>query len=473
MNDNIRILIFLLCLAAPSSAMAQRCTAPYEAITTLEEAYFGVPNVWDAEYGQEGKKVELLATLPRESLSVISVGRILSEDTLKTENIVLVELNYRGRALLEKSYAAKKDEKPNAIIKSGENYVVSSNYTEGSRRQARLSWYNNDAAYKKEVILKDSAWHYDLTALVRTGVGQNFAVLLRAENVKNESDTHSVLMMYDSNGTVLRKRSYNPGSSNVLYNIIPIKDGHFLATGATEADGGGMAGWAIELDKDGGIIWQRVYRRGANSALIGAVVTPINSSAPKGYVLLGRSLPLDDGELATWVMSIDAAGAPIWQHYFRYDDYKIVPKAMTVRDDGRLTVLVNAETVGDDMTKADLEKMSNAPADHIRLLTLSPRGALIIDEQYITGIQASANDYAEGIKGARIVTTSALIVPTPPAKQDIIGSGLFNLKDPSTAGDADSATGDSANTVEAAPEMRGWIFLGTPLRAYDDPCQAE
>ena len=61
--------------------------------------------------------------------------------------------------------------------------------------------------------------------------------------------------------------------------------------------------------------------------------------------------------------------------------------------------------------------------NHVRLLTLSPRGAMIQDESYYEGLQARATGFTEGWNGERVITaiieddaTAVNIAPTTLAR---------------------------------------------------------
>lgn len=467
MKYSIRIPLLtfaLFLMAAPSVAVGQtpqRCVAPYQAITELDAPYFGTPSVWDAELARAGKKVSLYASLPRAGGTLFSVGSIFPEGSDRPESLVLAELNYRGRALIEKTYKAKPDERPIDMITAGRDYIVASTYTDGKNRAARLSWYNYDGTYNNDIVIKDPLYHYELKALVKVPNEADFIALVQAQSVRDDSDVHSIFYRYNASGTLKRKRAFTPGAANTLYNVTPLAgNDHFLAMGAIGKDGGGMAGWVLELDRDGAIVWQHVYPRGENAELIGAVEA---GGATRGFVVLGRSMPLDGGGMATWLMNIDGKGDPVWQHYYRDENYAIEPVAISSRGGGRLIVLTNAHAM-------PVEGEVRQPQNYIRLFTMSPRGALIGDEQYLHGIDAIAYNYVDGYTGddpgTRIVTAASVVVPSPQTEADnMIGSGLFDLQEK----DEDMV----ADTGDVTPQQRGWVFVGTRLNAYEDPCADE
>jgi hypothetical protein len=464
MNRIFYFFLFLLCLWMPQTAFAGRCDAAYEVIVSPYEPSFGVPTVWDAEYGEEGKMIQMMSSVTREGGTILSVGRVLNEKTYQPEEVILTELNRRGRAILTKRFPAKNAEAPTKIIEVPNGYLVSSNITAGRKkdlRQVRIMWLDKNVSFKKEIIIKDSQFNYEGMDLLPAADGNGFIVLVRAENRGNPQDYNSVLLHYTDSGTLSWKRAYRPGIPNSLHGIIPLDNGkNYLAVGEIKIDDNRMAGWVLKLGIDGTMFWQRAYPRGASSVLKAASRAPYSDLTGDGFILLGTSAPLDRGPVATWVLSVSASGEVTWQRYFRRDDSNMIAEALSVEDDGRIMMMINAEM---------MENLLGA--DHIRLLTLSPRGALIRDEAYLSGEEAKANDYVEGWQGERIVTSTIRKIPVPQAKQDIIGSGLFRLRDRGEDKVVKAEGEDAAEEKLPDPQTRGWVFVATALDAYEDPCR--
>lgn len=464
MNRTILLLTLLTMFFPLGAAHAQpaRCEAVYEMIVKPYEPSFGVPSVWDAEYSEDDTMVQFLASVPREGGTVLTYGRTLSEENYRPEETLLLDLNRRGRALITKRQPAKTAELPTDIIALSSGYVTASDIAAGRKkelRQVRLSFFNENVDYKKNVIIKDNVFDYESKKLLPVSGGTGFILMLRAKKRDDPRDFNSVMMRFAADGRMLWERAFRPGLPNTLFEIIPIGDKNYLAAGQIETEDGRMAGWILKLGIDGTIYWQRTYPRGASSVLVGAAEVPQGDPNGQRFVLIGNSEPLDRGLSATWVLSINDGGDPVWQRYFRNDDYKMEGKALTMSDDGRVIVAMNTEAAGTALE-----------ASHIRLLTLSPRGALIQDESYLSGIEATAHDFDMGWNGERIVTATIRKVPAPPAEDNIIGSGLFNLQEPE---EFEVKTDEAGNVIEEDPITKGWVFVGTALDPYVDPCRIQ
>ncbi len=440
----------------PHSSRAQMCDTLYETIVTLRPPTFGFPTVWDAKYGIRDSMVQLGSGIPQDGGTVMAIGRRLSKDDFRPEEIVLVELNRRGRALKETSFPAKDAEEPIKMIQLGNEFVAISNIRGGAGRAekwARLSWYDGDGNYKREKILKDSVFDYKSLSLSSSVEQPGFIALLHAISRDDEEDQNGVLMRFTPQGELLWRRAYRPGIPNVLYNLMPIDEKNYLAVGTIRMDDGRMAGWAMKLGFDGAVHWQRTYPRGASSIFRHAAMSPGYTVEGQGFVLAGDSEPYDDGPVSSWVMAIDALGEPRWQRYFRRPDYELTGNWIVTQKDGRMVLMMNAKATEDSSGR-----------NHLRMLTLSPRGILIQDEAYYEGLGARATDYVPGWNGERIFTA-------------VIEDDMGELEDEETpivvvglAATEKSEEEKSAPIVPSAPVHIGWVFVATALDPYEDPC---
>lgn len=273
---------------------AQLCETPAEVITTLFPPRLGFPAVWDATYGQRERMVQLTASVPLASGTVLAAGRILDGTDYKPLETVLVELNRRGRAVREVSFPAKPAEAPVRLIPQRDGFVMGADIRGGPRnkdRQVRLSWYDASLSYRKQLILRDDDYDYTLDDLVPAAGGEEgFLAALRAVRRPGgeTADRYGFLVRVDAGGDILWKRSYRPGVANAIRGVLPLETGGYLATGQIRSGGGGMAGWVLRLSAEGAILWQEAYPRGADAHLDYAA-----SDGPEGFVLTGEISPLD------------------------------------------------------------------------------------------------------------------------------------------------------------------------------------
>lgn len=448
-NILLAVLVFFTAVLAPGLVRAQSCDTHYEVIATLYPPQFGVPAVWDARYGSFDNMTQLVSGVTRDGGTVLGLGRRISKTDFKPLDIVLVELNRRGRALMEKPRPAKDSEEPVKLIAIRDGYISVSNIAGNavknrSEKQVNVAWYSKDADFRRNLVLRDDVYDYETFGVLSASEGGGFVVLLHAMNRNNDADQHGVLMRFTPEGKQVWRRAYRVGVLNQLNGVVPIDDKNYLAMGHIRLDDGRMAGWVLKLAYDGTILWQRTYPRGSFSTLHHAAMSSETSSEGPGFILSGESMPVG-GELhATWILAIDATGEPRWQRYYRRPDYDLASAGVRTEEDGRISVLINAKN-----------KDSVDGRSHVRLLTLSRRGIMVADESYIEGIQAHATDFFGGWNGERILT--ATIESDGKADAGPMGPPLPSQE-------------SSAAPVRPQPVQEGWVLVANALDPYIDPC---
>ena len=432
----------------PSPARAQMCDTLFEVISTLKLPSYGFPTIWDADYGQPARMVQFASGISLEEGTIMAYAGTLDAKTYKPLETGLVELNRRGRAMTEKFYAAKPGEQPAGMIKQDDRFIAVSNIRIGVRndKHVRISWYDRQGVYKKDMTFYDAAYDYEAEQIVPAVDGKGFAVLVHAVSRKDPKDQYGMLSRYTADGKLVWKRAYRPGVNNMLAGLTHTDDNAYLATGKIIMDDGRMAGWILKLGYDGTILWQRTYPRGKYSVLnAGAVSVKKTPDGTSFYLVAGEAEPADNGPYAAWVMEVDPQGEPIWQRYLRRLDYTFAAQDVRAQADGRIAVTINAT--------ADTTKVSTNQ-DHIRLVTLSPRGIMIDDQSYLNGLKARATSILETKQGDTVVTATVL-------KEQKESEEEFGPK---------KAVPEGQQPEKPAPLQEGWVMVVPGPGEYNDPC---
>jgi len=139
-------------------------------------------------------------------------------------------------------------------------------------------------------------------------------VIVGQATITTTGQTDAWAMKLDQNGNLVWNFLYG-GTKDDWFNSVELTaDGGLLVAGRTcsfgMADAWTGDGWILKLTKDGIPQWQKTYG-GASDDEIKAV-----SSAPEGYVAVGRTWSLGKGRGQGWVMGLDPNGNVIWQREF-------------------------------------------------------------------------------------------------------------------------------------------------------------
>lgn len=429
--------VALSCLSVPAAAQTKplSCVAEHETIVYLRQAHMGFPTVWEGRYAKPDKHTGLVSALMLDESHALAVGYIQGGSTQSAENIALVEFDHRGRMVKENLYKAKGNETPVKIVALKTGYMVASHIVgeKGTRDKVRLSFLGADRAFKAEKILSDPSYDYrveDVTAL-KSG----FIVIAHAAKGGSVPDEYSILMRFDADGKQAWQRAFRPGEPGQIRAVEPVPQGGYIAVGDLGDDGIKRTGWILRLADDGALMWQQVYPRGAHASLASVQTDGMN------FYAAGEVRPLDGKPASAWIMMTDDTGSLQWQEYFRRNDLAFsVENLFRQTKDGRLTLVMNAQP-----------KLAGAQAPHMRMLTLSPRGAILHDEAHVDGAGAAVQDASVSAGGNRVLVITV------------------------DAGDnAASAAGDSkaaaALTEKKALFQRGWVMVAPPLGRYNDPC---
>lgn len=475
MNFKSLTLFLTLCLTV-SPVWAARAPAPIvcaptaEAIVTLNVPFFGAATIWDTQFGNKDSMIQFAGGRQLESGNILAAG--MEQDiNFKPVNTVLVEIDDRSKIINDKRIPAKAGEQQSGMITLADHsYVIASTVQGGKKldeKWTRLAHYSNDLNYKFDVTLKDNNFDYESGGLIPVAGGRGYVAIVHAINRKDIADEYSILFRLDMKGKLVWKRAYRPGIPNQIYGITSVDDRHMIAGGRTRHEDGRMAGWLMLLNEDGTIVWQNTMPRGQTS-IIRAMDVKHGALDGEHYLITGQVIPYDIGNVpgagAVWVSELDATGAVLWQRYLRTTSYNLDGRAIQVHPDGRITIMANA----------DVKKGDEDGSNHIRLLTLSPRGDLMNDESYMQGRRADSSQLIEGRNRERIViaTIEAKTAESGETTELITDSIARKAKLGPEKPDHDAvAMGDgSASGVVDILRRQGWVFVATALPPYRDPC---
>lgn len=465
---NIKRFIFTVCLMLTVfPAWAARpvpvivCRPDREAIITLNVPAFGAPTIWDAQFADKDGQIRFFGGMELENGDILAAGQMQDVDFKPLQNI-LVEIDKRARVIDDKNVKAQAGEQPVGMISlDGGHYIVASTILTGKKadeKGTRLVRYDHDRHFKSEIILKDSIFDYEAAGLTPLQDGKGYLVWVHAINRKDVNDEYGIIFRINNAGQIVWKRAYRPGVANQIYGVSAIDERHFLAGGRVRNEDGRMAGWLMELNDDGTIVWQNTYPRG-QTAIVRAVTVKKGALDGDHYVAVGQVMPYGEVPGAAWLMELDSTANIVWQRYVRTTSYNLDARAVYVEPDGRMSVMANATVKSKD------EDGSN----HIRLLSFSPRGDIMSDEAYMQGRRAEALQFIPGRSRERLVIATIDAITDnktekkETAAQEIAKKQIFGPAKP------------AKNNAAASDILRyqGWMFAATPLPPYKDPCVIE
>lgn len=158
-------------------------------------------------------------------------------------------------------------------------------------------------------------------------------------------------------GTLLWEKSYGGKEIDEAYQIVETTDGNFLIVGDTRSSDqdvttqyGGADIWAIKIDTNGKMIWEKSY--GGSSFDAARAVTKVNN----GYIIVGSSRSSDQdvksnkGQNDAWIIKIDETGRLIWQKSVGGSEIDI-GYSVTQLQDQSIVVVGESSSANGDITK--------------------------------------------------------------------------------------------------------------------------
>lgn len=432
-NSFLTFLAFLFVLfASVLPAQAQNCTVQPELIFRFKKSTVGSYNVWDTIYGEQDQQERFITGL-------IDGGRtIILGERQKAENdpvrLVLVGLDRRGRVIWEKEHAIQGLLSVLKILPTKAGYLVLGNKIQGAQGSIWIGFFAKDGVLRGQKMISEDVSNLTAHDIAKSADGSHYVVSAAYQKLSREGfsvglPTHAKVYKVSLQGNVLEQSAYLPSSENRILSIKPIGDDHYIATGYLTGLDGRQTGWVIRLNERLGINWQRQYPRGSKAEL-----SVFHDFVSNHIIVGGTAYPLKSigGQNAGWLMAINSGNGEVaWQRYYVGDIHYTVKDVHSTKD-GLISVLVDgdpSEQSGDNF---------------VRVLTVNPRGTLLIGDEYFN---------AEGTDAERMLLG-------PAGERILIGS--TNMKY--------TIEGLDQHEDEIKRSRDGWVIAGASADPYDDPC---
>ncbi len=424
-----------------SSASAQQadCNIAGEAIFNLRSYAPATYTVWDYVYGVSGMERLSDAILLPDG-DVIAAGEHFTAEAPDDPKSVIVKISRRERIVWEQRQEKGKSITMTKLLPGDKGAIVTGGILNDKANgvRMRVTFRREDGQMSLEKTFGEKGRDVYLTDIIAAPGGKGYVLSGYAQHRKIAEDVYGLVIRINGKGQEVWRRSYQTGGSNKIFSLAALKDrdgnSFYVAAGEMKGEGGRTAGMALKLGEGGELVWMRQYPRGMESSLRAAGALHGND-----FVVLGDVGRIGGEARGGWLMRLDlTAGDIVWQRYFSNDHYSFTASDLHGYPDGRIAVLLRGEVLpegGEAKKKIELR-------DYTRLMTVSALGTLMGDEIYTEGIGGLGAHLSLGPQGERVVAGYA---KTSYKADDQSDKANYNTDD-------------------------GWIFIGTPLETYEDPC---
>ena len=433
------VIVFVVFIAAGHS-YAQDCSIQKEAIVKLRKPSVGAYNVWDTIYGAVESDEGFKSVVVMESGNVMVAGE-LSADAQNHTELVLAEIGRNGRVMWEKKHKIAGLESVVKLLNRGDGVLVLASVQPAKARQHTwIGFFNLRGDLLSEKKIKGGRADFIPQDIVFYPERDSYVLSIKSQNPDSVDPSNARLYRLNSKGQVISGNEFVIGADNEMSGLHVLENGDIMGVGGIGDAKGRMNGWVVRLNKNLRIIWQQAYPRGAGAALKSGAKLKKNL-----FVTGGTALPAGEGNRAGWVMVIDAlSGNILWQRYFsgalHFDG-----RSVMANDDGMISFLMD----GDE--PEGLEKIDEKDGEHVRILTLNPRGLMFGSDEFFHGAGVDAFQMIEGVGGIRLVS----------------GKSRINHVIEAVKTDEDDKMPEESQTK---PSMEGWLIAAPAAEPYEDPC---
>ncbi len=433
-------LALVFCLSG--TAWAQNCDSPRDMILNMKPAEIGSYSVWDTVFGEKDIEEGFKSGILLESGHVLAVGERYGKGGASVE-LIMSEVKRNGRPAWRQVQAVSGLE---GVVKALEHpkgmMILGTRHTEKGHKVLWLGVFDLKGALVSQTDIV--ARGQDLEANDFAASLDGTAYLVAASAQKRGLAPLSSAMIYKVNvdGKLISDRSIVTGYENAILGLKALPSGGVLGTGYMVLDDGRKGGWIVRFDGDGNIQWQNQYPRGA-----GAKIQAGLAYGDQNLLVVGTALPAGrNGNRSAWAMVVDAfSGRVGWQRYYASPDLGYIGRDILANDDGLISVLIDGDMPID--VKPGEDGADTVLREHVRVLTLNPRGMVFSNDAYFNGVAVDAHQMLFGPNKERILIGASDVE--------------YVIEDPEAA---EGVEPEKVLTQEV------WLTAATASDPYDDPC---
>ena len=206
------------------------------------------------------------------------------------------------------------------------------------------------------------------------------------------NNTASVLKV-DKSGVVQWNKSYGMSSGSFMRQLIQLPDSTYaMIVSDSYMPNSSLTGYLIKADKNGDILWKRVYPAAAN---LGNFFFGFNTTADKGFIMTGQYNHIGQPYQNMWLVKTDSLGCDSVTCSYLITDVK--------------DLSYSNEVVGVSPNPSNGLLTITSESDFTKVEVLSITGQVLVSESVNTKIhQLQLQNFAEGIYFVKVSYSNGL-----------------------------------------------------------------
>ena len=264
----------------------------------------------------------------------------------------LMKLDQSGRPLWEKAFGGADSEEFLALAKAADQgYILAG-------RVRSFGAGGMDAWVLKLDARLQPAWQeaiggpeYDYAAAIAP-LSQGGYLAVGASGSSGAGYADLWALKLDAGGKVIWQKTYGGDQWDYGASLAPTPEGGCIVVGGTQSFGAKLTdAWALRLDPDGQVLWQKLYGGDQEDRFYSIIET-----ADHNYLIAGGTASFGAGQMDVWVLKLDPHGQVLWQKTYggKGDDRAFSVQAVS---DGGYLVLAHTQSFGAGLTDAWLLKL--------------------------------------------------------------------------------------------------------------------
>ncbi len=269
--------------------------------------------LWEKTYGGTGEDRGIQSIFLQDSQTVLTAGTTIDVGFLNT-GIYILKTSIDGSIIWERNHGLLSNNDTIGMVLNKNNEIIlcanSRQIEKGESSPNYITLYHTDhrGLLKKEKILDDFPRHYASNFIM---IDDGSLIITGSVFDEDQPEDEIFLMQLSAEFEILWKQKLAKGWMVTTHDILETYDEKLLILSTTHVGGGQLRIKLQKINKNGRIIWSRIYGDKKNYMGCSIIYTSDHQ-----YLIMGETDAYDD-QVGIVLIKIDQNGDKIWERFFQ------------------------------------------------------------------------------------------------------------------------------------------------------------